>query len=183
MTLSEKLQWTTPAGLSVSLPVEKRREDRFFERQAGVPERPEARIGRLDALFRTAKPLPAMEQFYAPRFDRGFDSSPLRLGGIPYRKGLALRSRTEIVYRLPAAYKRFQAIVGIDDAVRPGGKVRLVVRGDDKCCWRVVVAGSDAPRPLDLDVTGVRRLTILADFADGLTAGDHLLLCHARLSK
>ena len=73
-----------------------------------------------------------MEQFYAPRFDRNFDGGPLQLGGTPYRKGLALHGRTELVYRLPDRFSRFRAVAGIDDAVRPGGKVRLVVRGDDK---------------------------------------------------
>ena len=33
-----------------------------------------------------------------------------------FNKGLALRSRTEIVYRLPAGFKRFIAIAGIDPA-------------------------------------------------------------------
>ena len=82
--------------------------------------------------FGTRKPLPAVEQFYAPRYDRNFDSGPLQLGGTPVPQGLALHSRTEIVYRLPGRFSRFQAVAGIDDAVRPGGKVRLVIRGDDK---------------------------------------------------
>ena len=133
--------------------------------------------------FATAKPLPAMEQFYAPRFDRSVDSEPLRLADTPYDKGIALHSRTEIVYRLPAGYTRFQATVGIDDVGRHAGKVRLVVRGDDSVLLELVVAGEDPPKPIDLATTGVRRLTILADFADKSGTSDCLLLCNARLSK
>jgi hypothetical protein len=127
--------------------------------------------------------LPVMKQFYAPRFDRGFDGPVLRLGGVEYPKGIALHSRTELVYRLPERFSRLLAIAGIPDAVRPGGKVRLVVRGDDKVLLQSTFAGSDRPRPIDLDVTGVRRLIILVDFDDGLNRGDQLLLCNARVSK
>ena len=76
----------------------------------------------------------------------------LQLGGVVYGKGLALYCRTELVYRLPGRFSRFQAVAGIDDAVRPNGKVRLVVRGDDKVLLEAVIPGSDAPRPIDLDV-------------------------------
>jgi hypothetical protein len=181
--LSDKLNWTTPAGLSVSLPVESVVKIDFSGGKLVYLSDLKPDSANWTPYFRTAKPLPALEQLYAPRFDRNFDSSALRLGGTPYTKGLALRSRTEIVYRLPSPFKRFQATVGIDDAVRQGGKVRLVVRGDERVLLECVVTGSDPPRPVDLDLTGVRRLTILADFGDGLTAGDHLLLCNARLSK
>ena len=87
-----------------------------------------------------------MKQFYAPRFDRGFDSRPLRLGGVDYRKGLALHSRTELVYRLPERFSRFLAVAGIADAVRPGGKVRLVVRGDDKVLFEAELQPAATPR-------------------------------------
>ena len=53
-----------------------------------------------------------------------------------YRKGLALHSRTRIGLSLARPVQPFPAVAGIDDAVRPGGKVRLVVRGDDKVLLR-----------------------------------------------
>ncbi len=110
---------------------------------------------------------------------------PIRCGwaALPYGKGLALHSRTEIVYRLPGRVPAVSGRRGNRRRGAPGGKVRLVVRGDDKVLFEAVVAGSDAPQPVDLDLAGVRRLTILADFADGPNVGDHLLLCNARLSK
>ena len=45
------------------------------------------------------------------------------------------------------------------------------------------VAGNDPPKPIDVDVAGVRRLTILVDFGDSVNVGDQLLLCNARISK
>ena len=47
----------------------------------------------------------------------------------------------------------------------------------------------ERPRPdqfiatLDLDLTGVRRLSIIVDFGESVSTGDYLLLCNARLSK
>jgi beta-galactosidase len=107
----------------------------------------------------------------------------LLLAGTSYRKGLALHGHTEIMYRLPGSFSHFRAVAGIDDAVRPSGKTRLVVRGDDNVLLDVVILGNDAPRNIELNVASVRRLTIVVDFADSLSAGNDLLLCNARLSK
>jgi len=183
LALADKLRWTTPAGLSVSQPCESiARIDFSAGNVLYLSDLKPDSIAWIP-YFSAREPLPAVKQFYAPRFDRGIDSPVLRLGNVDYRKGLALHSRTELVYRLPERFSRFLAVAGIADAVRPGGKVRLVVRGDDKVLFEAVFAGTDAPRPIDLDVTGVRRLTILVDFDDGLNRGDHLLLCNARVSK
>ena len=183
LALAEKLQWTTPAGLSVSQSCENIARIDFSAGKLVYLSDLKPDSVAWTPYFSAREPLPAMKQFYAPRFDRGFDSPVLRLGGVDYRKGMAIHSRTELVYRLPERFSHFLAIAGIADAVRPGGKVRLVVRGDDKVLFEASFAGSDAPRPIDLDVTGVRRLTILVDFEDGLNKGDHLLLCNARVSK
>jgi hypothetical protein len=181
--LAEKLEWTTPTGLSVSQPLERIAKIDFSAGKLVYLSdlKPDSVVWT--PYFGTSKRLLAMEQFYGPRYDRNFESGPLRLGGIEYPKGLALHARTEIVYRLPAGYTRFQAVAGIDDAMKPGGKVRLAVRGDDQVLLEIAVAGGDPPKPLDLDVTRVRRLTIVADFGESVGEGDHLLLCNARLSK
>jgi len=82
-----------------------------------------------------------------------------------------------------ARFNRFHATAGIDDAVRPNGKVRLVIRGDDNVLLETVVAGVDPPKPIDLKISGIRRRVILVYFADATNVGDHLLLCDARISK
>lgn len=183
IVLAEKLTWTTPAGLTVSQPLASIARIDFSEGKLAYLSDLKPESIAWTPYFGGREPSPAMKQFYAPRFDRGFDLQPLRLGGVEYRKGLAMRSRTEIVYRLPERFSRFSALVGIADAVRPSGKVRLVLRGDDKVLLESKFSGSNAPRPIDLDVTGVRRLTVLVDFGDGPNIGDHLLLCNARVSK
>ncbi|MFZ1935057.1 MAG: NPCBM/NEW2 domain-containing protein [Thermoguttaceae bacterium] len=183
LSLGEKLQWTTPAGVSVAQSCENIARIDFSAGKLLYLSDLEPDSIVWAPYFAAGQPPPAVKQFFAPRFDRGFDSPVLRLGHVDYQKGIALRSRTELVYRLPERFGRFLAVAGIADAVRPDGKVRLVVRGDDKVLFEAAFTGSDAPRPIDLDVTGVRRLTILADFDDGINRADHLLLCNARVSK
>ena len=88
-----------------------------------------------------------------------------------------------MVYRLPGRFGRFKAIVGIDDSVRPNGNVRLVISGDDRVLLEATIDGSDEPKPVDLDISGVRRLRILVDFGQRLDVADHLDLCEARIVK
>jgi hypothetical protein len=183
LSLGEKLQWTTPAGASVSQPCENVARIDFSAGKLLYLSDLKPDSIAWTPYFGVREPPPAIKRFYAPRFDRGFDSPVLRLGRVDYQKGIALRSRTELVYRLPERFSRFLAVAGIADAVRPDGKVRLVVRGDNKVLLEAVFSGSDKPRPIDLDVAGVRRLTILADFEDRINRADHLLLCNARVSK
>ena len=177
-----KLQWTTPAGLTIVRPLEAIGQIDFTGKIVYLSDlKPES--VRWSPYFAMAKPLAVMEQFYTPRQDKSLESKPLQIGGTQYAKGLALHSRTEMVYRLPERFSRLKAVAGIDDAARPHGNVQLVIRGDDRVLLDVTVTGTDAPKPLDLDLTGVRRLNILVDFGDNSDVGDYLDLADALMVK
>jgi hypothetical protein len=130
-----------------------------------------------------------------PRFNQSAHGGPLTLAyraadsyvGSPeikaFPKGIALRSRSEVVFRLPGGYNRLLAEVGIDPNGMASGNVTLSVFGDDDLLAEHEIDGSDAPLPLDLDVTGVRRLRIVVDYGDNLDTGDWLNLCNARIVK
>ena len=183
LTLSDKFQWTTPSGVNVSQAADKIAQIDFSGGKIVFLSDLKPESVRWTPFFGTGKSLGAVERFYAPRYDRNFESGPLQLSGVQYKKGLAVHCRTEMVYRLPDRFSRFLATAGIDDAVRPGGKARLIVRGDDNVLLDSVITGTDLPKSIDLDLAGVRRLTIIVDFSDTLNAGDYLLLCNARLRK
>jgi hypothetical protein len=79
-------------------------------------------------------------------------------------------------------------VAGIDDDMgdaRHRGSVHLILRGDDKLLWQAVLSGADKEplRLIDLDVTGVRRLTVVADFTGDLDVAGHVVLGDARVSK
>lgn len=107
---------------------------------------------------------------------------PISLGGQTYERGIGMRSRSEVTYRLDAAYELFVATIGIDDAVRPNGSVEFVVRVDGKATdAAVVLTGLDEPRDIRIDVRGAAELTLIADFADNADVGDWADWADARL--
>jgi hypothetical protein len=122
---------------------------------------------------------------YEYRRDRSLDGPPITLAGKSYARGLAMHSRTQLRYRIGGEFARFQAVAGIDDTVRSlKRQVRLVISGDGRVLFEGEISGKDPPRPLDLDVAGVRDLSILCDFgADMTDEADHLDLADAKLIK
>jgi len=100
-----------------------------------------------------------------------------------FNKGLAIHSRTELVYRLPAGFRRFIALAGIDPATSASGNVRLRILGDDRELLTSDIAGHLPPQVIDLDIDNVKRLTIVVDYGQNLDAGDWLNLCDARMVK
>lgn len=181
--VGDNVQWTTLLGLEVTRPVADVTRIDFSHGKILYLSDLKPESVEWTPYFGTGKSLPVLFEFFGPREDRSLEPGLLELEGKRYRKGLALHSRTSLVYRLPGRFRRLKAIVGIDDRVRPRGNVRLVIRGDDRVLLETDVAGTDPPKPVDLDLVGVRRLAILVDFGDDLDVADHLDLCKARILK
>jgi len=135
---------------------------------------------------RDVKYVPFFDITHEYRRDRSLDGTPLMLAGKAWSRGLAIHSKTTLRYRIAGDYTRFQAVAGIDDSVRRGGKfnVRLVIKGDGQSLFDAEIKTEDAPRPIELDVTGVRDFEIAVDFgSDMLDICDHLDLADAKLLK
>jgi hypothetical protein len=132
---------------------------------------------------REVKYTPFFDQVWKYYKDRPRDGGMLRLGNKEYARGLWIHSRTLLKYRLNGEYRRFQAVMGIDQAVAPHGDVHVVINGDGKTLHDAEVRGTDAPQTLDLDVAGVRDLEIFVDFGGGLDIADHLDLADAKVIK
>ncbi len=179
----EKLAWTTPAGLELSQPVSAIARIDFSVGKIVYLSDLEPESVRFTPYFGGGQPLASRGELYAFRKDVGLESKPLSLDGKTYTKGLAVHSRTELVYRLPGAFRWFEAEAGIDDGVRPRGNVRLVIRGDKGVLLDTTVAGTSKSQPLKVDLQGVQRLTIEVDFGEDMDVGDHLDLANARMVK
>lgn len=124
------------------------------------------------------------EFFWKFRRDRSLEGKPLRLGQKTYARGLAIHSETELKYRLGGEYRRFQAMLGIDDEITKYGVTGIRILGDRKELY----SGECLPRrpviPLDLDVSNVVELDIIVNFgSDKLGIGDRIHLADARLVK
>jgi hypothetical protein len=134
---------------------------------------------------------PELDSYFRPRRDRAMHGGPLQLANSEngrrrvhtYEKGLSMVSRTRIVYRLPGEFRTFTALAGMDARISAPGSVRLEIHADDKKLLDQKIRGRDEPLPINLDVRGAGRLTILVDFGDDGDIADHLNLCDARLSR
>ncbi|MCB9850445.1 MAG: NPCBM/NEW2 domain-containing protein [Phycisphaerales bacterium] len=107
------------------------------------------------------------------RKNRNVFNQPIVLGGRTYEHGLGVHARATLTYALAGAYETFAATVGIDDAVRPGGHVNFVIIGDGKRLYETgPLTGSDPPRPVRVDVSGVGELRLAVDIAADGDVGD-----------
>jgi hypothetical protein len=129
-----------------------------------------------------------------PRRDASFEGSALSLAWPDesqptghevrtYAKGLALRSRIEATYRVPAGMRRFAAVAGIDPATVRQGHVVLEIRADDRVLLEEEIDGKRTPVEIDLDLGAARRLHVLVDYGRNLDYGDRVHLVEARFTK
>ena len=103
------------------------------------------------------------------RRDLNVAGHPIRLGGQSYDRGLGTQSRTLLAYRLEPGAKRFQATIGLDDSAGPLGSVafKVLLDGVDKVRYTSpVMAAREAPRSIDVDVSGGRLLILITEFGD-----------------
>jgi len=94
--------------------------------------------------------------FFAPRVLPG--------GSMPH-PGLLMRPRTVAVWRLPANSRRFLATVAPVAGQQVSGNVVVVIAMDEREVFRRQIA-ADAPAgmPIDIDISGSRRLKLTVDF-------------------
>jgi len=128
---------------------------------------------------------PRLDVVWPPRFDESIAGGPIILDGRAYPKGIGMHPRTEMTFALEGRYARFYATVGVDDAAGDGGSVAFQVLADGRQVYESgPVTGADAARPVALEVGGVQRLTLRADFGDPFSpGGDFADWAEARLVR
>ncbi len=114
------------------------------------------------------------------RVDRTPGGCPLRIGGVRYRHGISVHSKTSLRVPLGKAWTRFTCAFGIDDEVLtdtadPSRKgdvtARVLVDGKEAWSSKGSVRGGEAARVVGpIDVTGAEELVLEVDFgADQFT--------------
>lgn len=107
----------------------------------------------------------------------------LLLAGSSYEKGIGMHSQSRLTYRLSGAYRRFEALAGLDENDGRGGAVRLRVWADGAALWDRTVTSQDGAVAVGLNIKGVRELTLEVDFGDGGDVRDVVNWADARLTK
>lgn len=182
------LQATSPVlGVILLRPTVVRAVDYSVDRLQYLSDLPPARVDWTPPP--ATEPLATLQQgmvrdrgFYAPELKIDYPADLLppdqqSSAGLPgtrtFTKGLAIRSRTTLAYRVPAGFSFFRATVGADPRTGGAGAARLTVRGDGQTLAVHEVRGHEPPLDLECDIRGLRELTIEVDFGveEGLNAG------------
>jgi hypothetical protein len=90
----------------------------------------------------------------------------LRLGGGCYLKGLGMHSPSRVSYALGGAYRRFEAVVGLDDRTGQQGSARVRVLLDGKPADLgpdQELTARTGPRTIQVNVMGVKELTLIVE--------------------
>jgi len=91
----------------------------------------------------------------------------LRLGGSTYAKGLGMHSQSRLTYQLDGAYRRFEALLGLDERTGKLGRVRVRVLVDGKARdigWDKDLTARDGGKAVRVDLTGARELTLAVEY-------------------
>jgi hypothetical protein len=110
--------------------------------------------------------------------DRNVLGRPLRLRGREYPLGIGLHSRAELTFPLDASYQRLRGTLGVDDAAEGQGGVVFAVEADGRRIFESdPVGGRSDPLPLDVDVTGAKQITLIAEFGPRADVRDYADWC------
>ena len=130
---------------------------------------------------------PSLSLLGEPRLDLSFAGSKLSVmqNGKArfFKRGLAMKSRSQMTYRLAKKYQRFQTTVGINPDAAKQGDVELKLLTDGKEAFSRSITKADPPIEIDIPVSDANRLTIIVDYGQNLDIGDQLHLGDARFTK
>jgi len=178
---ADGLTVTTVSGVRVTLPDAKRLAKLDFSK---------GKLAYLSELAPTRQAVTLATEdddlyarFVRYRKDSNLDNQPLKVGGKQYAKGIALHAGTQLAYTIGGEYKEFRAVLGVDDGVETESRVEVVIEGDGRELFRGQTSRKDPPRPLALDVRGVRELRVAVRATGLLDFGDQAVLAGAKVSK
>jgi hypothetical protein len=169
--------------------------------KAGKVEEGKPAVARLDfssgrlAFLSDIDPVRIVEKSNTGRIDhyrrnKGLEGGDIRFAAEPgqsapptFAKGLAIHAHTELVYDLGGQFKKFDALLGVDESVEGDSDVRVTIEADGKELFAERVKRGDKPKPVKLEVKDVKELRIVVRSSDLLDFGNQVALAEARVSK
>jgi len=116
--------------------------------------------------------------------DRNVVGGPLRCGGAEFERGIGLHSSARAAWNLDGRYARFVAAIGIDDSGGQWSDADVTIRLDGRAVLELThLRHGEQPRPVDVDVSGVKRLELQVGFGDNSDIQDRIDVCDAGLVR
>jgi hypothetical protein len=123
------------------------------------------------------------------RRDQSLEGGPLKLANRPaasgpLAKGLSVHSRSVLTYSLEGEFQTFKCLVGFDESARGRGRVVCRVLGDGKELFAEGdLKASAEPKPIDLDIGGVKQLALEIDFGAAEDTCDRVIWAEPRVFR
>lgn len=109
------------------------------------------------------------------------DSVALMVGGELFARGIYAHAPSAYVYDLGGKWNRVSGQAGLADG--NGGSVVFVIQGDGKELWRSSKIGDSRLASYDVDVSGVKQLTLSVEDAGDGTGSDWGVWAEPRLAR
>jgi hypothetical protein len=129
---------------------------------------------------------PYLDEKWGWSADSNVTGRDLRVAGSSYDRGIGTHAACRLTYSLGGAYRRFEALVGLDDLDGRQGKVRVKIEVDGK----VVETGNKDPlsraagsQQVTAAVEGAKDLTLVIEWADNGPVQGVVNWVQARLVK
>ncbi len=100
-----------------------------------------------------------------------------------FARGIGTRSASRLEFANTGGYQRLVATVGIDSETNGHGACEVGVWGDGIELWSAEISGDSDPVPLNVEITGMNRLTLVVRHGKNLDLGDHVDWAEARFVK
>ena len=120
--------------------------------------------------------------FGQSKANRSIDNNPIRLAGVEYQHGIGTHPPGRFLIDLAGRGERFTALVGIDDERNDSGSAEFIVKGDGKVLWSSgIMRGGQTPKPVDVDITGVRFMDLVVTVGGDGYGNDHTDWANAKI--
>lgn len=128
--------------------------------------------------------VPFFNQIYPYQVNQAFTGLPLKIGSKVFRKGLCVHSKTVLVYSLEKNFEQFQTNIGLQDGSGKLGNVDVKILADGKTIYeKKELTAATKQAPLNLDVKGCEKLTLIVDFGKGQDVGDRFVWGEPKLFR
>ncbi|MDG1807241.1 MAG: NPCBM/NEW2 domain-containing protein [Pirellulaceae bacterium] len=102
---------------------------------------------------------------------------------IGYGKGIGTHAASRLEFANPDGFNRFVATVGIAAETAGKGDCEVSVWGDGIQLWESQLSGRDEAKAIDLDISGIQKISLVVRNGRHLDLSDHVNWANARFLK
>ena len=101
-----------------------------------------------------------------PNVNKGIYGGELTINGTTYKQGIGTHAPSEIVFALDGKVRRFSCQIGPDQSGGASDTIVFKVFGDGRNLFESPVMRQGMVLPVNLDVTGVKELSLRVNYVD-----------------